>query len=71
MMSQLNGYFDGKEGKSSKWLQSFLGLAFALIFPLAAGLLKLKLPIAEITTGFLFYSAAMQGVSYLQERKTK
>ncbi|MCX6035245.1 MAG: hypothetical protein NTV38_09770 [Chloroflexi bacterium] len=69
MMSPLEGYFDGKEGKSSKRLQSFLGLLAALVFPLVAGLLKLKLPIAEITTGFLIYSAGMQGVSVWQESK--
>jgi hypothetical protein len=68
-MSKQDGYFDGTGGKSSKRLQSFLGLLAAVIFPVICGWLKLNLPIAEITTGFLIYSAAMQGVSYLQEKK--
>lgn len=66
-----DGYFDGVGGKSSKRLQSFLGLLAALLFPVIAGLLKLDLPIAEITTGFLIYSAAMQGVSMYQETRKK
>ena len=38
MMSPLEGYFDGKEGKSSKRLESFLGLLAALVFPLAGAI---------------------------------
>lgn len=62
------GLIDGVGGKSSKRLGSLLGLVAALLFPFLAGLLQLKVPIAEITTAFLVYSAALQGVSYLQER---
>lgn len=67
-----DGYFDGVGGKSSKRLQSFLGLLAALLFPIIAGLLNLetRLPIAELTSAYLFYSAAMQGVSMYQEAKT-
>ena len=69
-MAEQDGYFDGVGGKSSKRLQSFLGLLAALGFPLVSGVLKLDtLPIAEITTGFLIYSAALQGVSMYQETK--
>jgi hypothetical protein len=71
MPTQPEGFFDGVGGKSSKRLQSFLGLVAALVFPLVAALLKLegKLPVGEITTAFLVYSAALQGVSYIQEQK--
>ncbi len=71
MATQPDGFFDGVGGKSSKRLQSFLGLLAALVFPLVAALLKLeaKLPVGEITTAFLVYSAALQGVSYIQEQK--
>jgi ABC-type uncharacterized transport system permease subunit len=69
MAVQKDGFLEGKEGWSSKRLGSMLGLAAALLFPFIAGLLKLKIPIAEITTAFLVYSAALQGVSYLLERK--
>lgn len=66
-----DGYFDGVGGKSSKRLQSFLGLLAALVFPILCALLKLeaKLPVGEITSAFLIYSAAMQGVSMYQETK--
>jgi len=69
MASQPVGFFSNSEGKSSKRLQSFLGLLAALIFPLVCGAFNLKLPVAEITTGFLTYSALMQGVSVYQEVK--
>lgn len=65
------GILDGPEGKSSKRLLSLLGLAAALLFPILVGFFKLKLPVAELSGAFLVYSAAMQGVSYLQERKKK
>ncbi|MDD5375741.1 hypothetical protein [Acidithiobacillus sp.] len=64
-----DGFFDGVGGKSSKRLGSLLGLAAALLFPFIAGLTNLKVPIAEITTAFLVYSAALQGVSMYQETK--
>lgn len=63
------GFFDGVEGKSSKRLQSFLGLVAALIYPLVAGLLKLNGSTVAICSAFLAYSAAMQGVSMYQEAK--
>jgi hypothetical protein len=66
-------YLDGVGGKSSKRLQSFLGLIAALAMPVVLGFVqmwtKVKFPVAELVTAFLVYSAAMQGVSYLQERK--
>jgi ABC-type uncharacterized transport system permease subunit len=66
-------YLDGAGGKSSKRLQSFLGLVAALLSPIVLGFVqmwtKVKFPVAEIVTAFLVYSAALQGVSYLQERK--
>ena len=70
-MAEQDGYFDGVGGKSSKRLQSFLGLVAALVFPLIAALLKLegKLPVGEIVTAFLVYSAGLQGISYIQEQR--
>jgi len=69
MAVQKGGLLDGVGGTSSKRLGSLLGLAAALLFPFIAGLLNLKVPVGEITTAFLVYSAALQGVSYLQEKK--
>ena len=68
-MVQPGGLIDGVGGKSSKRLGALLGLGAALVFPFIAGLLKLQVPVAEITASFLVYSAALQGVSYLQEKK--
>lgn len=71
VVPKVDGYFDGAGGKSSKRLQSFLGLVAGLVFPLVAGLLKIAddVPVGVITSGFLVYSAAMQGVSMYQETK--
>lgn len=63
------GILDGPGGKSSKRLGSLIGLGAALVFPLLVGLLKLDLPVAELTIAFLGYSAALQGVSMIAERK--
>lgn len=63
------GFLSGSEGKSSKRLSALLALGAALLFPVIAGLLKLETPTTEITIAFLVYSAAMQGVSYLSEKK--
>jgi len=67
-MTKPDGFLDGAGGKSSKRLQSFLGLLAALLFPVLCGVFDLKVPVAEITASFLVYSAALQGVSYLQEK---
>ena len=68
MATKVDGFLDGAGGKSSKRLQSFLGLLAALLFPVLCGVFDLKVPVAEITASFLVYSAALQGVSYLQEK---
>lgn len=70
-VSNDGGLIDGVGGKSSKRLGSLVGLGAALVFPLLVGLLKLELPVAELTVSFLVYSAALQGVSMIQERLGK
>lgn len=68
-----DGFFDGVGGKSSKRLQSFLGLVAALVAPFVIGVVEkwtgTKYPVGEIVTAFLVYSASMQGVSFYQEQK--
>jgi hypothetical protein len=63
------GLIDGVGGKSSKRLGSLVGLGAALVFPLLVALLKLNLPVVELTIAFLTYSAALQGVSTIAEKK--
>ena len=54
---------------SSKRVQSFIGLAYALILPVLNGTFSWTgVPVAEICAMFLTYSAAMQGVSALAEK---
>lgn len=72
-VEKVDGFFDGVGGKSSKRLQSFLGLVAALVAPFVLGAVQkwtgAKYPVGEIVTAFLVYSAAMQGVSFYQETK--
>jgi|WetSurMetagenome_2_1015567.scaffolds.fasta_scaffold30098_5 hypothetical protein len=63
---------DESNDKSSKRLQSFIGLVSAIAMPFVAGFIKkqfgVDIPITEITLTFLLYSAAMQGVVLLSEK---
>jgi hypothetical protein len=63
---------DGYNDKSSKRLQSFIGLFAAIAMPFIAGIIKevfkIDIPVVEITLTFLVYSAAMQGVVLVSER---
>jgi hypothetical protein len=63
---------DAYNDKSSKRLQSFIGLLAAIAMPFVAGFIKktfsVDIPIAEITLTFLLYSAAMQGVVLMSEK---
>ena len=68
-VSQPGGILDGVGGKSSKRLGALVGLGAALVFPILVGLLKLDLPVAELTIAFLGYSAALQGVSMIAEKR--
>ena len=63
------GLIDGVGGKSSKRLGSLIGLGAALLCPILVGLLKLNLPVTELTIAFLTYSAALQGVSMIAEKR--
>jgi len=63
---------DASNDKSSKRLQSFIGLLAAIAMPFIAGFVKqqfsVDIPVTEITLTFLLYSAAMQGVVLMSER---
>lgn len=67
-----DGFLDGKGGKSSKRLLSVVSLLLAFLTPFIAGLIfkwaKIELPTGVMMGTLLAYSAAMQGVSYLQEK---
>ncbi len=69
-MALPGGVLDGPGGKSSKRLSALLALGAAISLSFVAGFFKMKdLPVVELVIAFLTYSAAMQGVSYLSERK--
>lgn len=63
---------DAYNDKSSKRLESFIGLLAAVAMPFIAGIIKkvfaVDIPMVEITTTFLLYSAAMQGVVLMSEK---
>jgi hypothetical protein len=54
---------------SSKRTESLLGLIYAMILPLLAGIFGWTgVPVAEISGAFLIYSAAMQGIAYFNDK---
>jgi hypothetical protein len=55
---------------SSKRVQSFVALIYAMLLPPFAGIFGwgATLPIAELVVTFLVYSAAMQGISYINDK---
>lgn len=63
------GLLDGAGGKSSKRLSALMALGAAFLFPLLNGIFKLGMPVVELTTAYLVYSAALQGITYLQDKK--
>jgi len=54
---------------SSKRTQSLLALVYAMLLPILAGWFTWTgYPTAEVSGAFLIYSAAMQGISYFNDK---
>ena len=66
----MKGFLDGEGEHSSKRLQSIIALGLAGVTAVIALVFKFDGYLAGGMVGsFLLYSAAMQGVSYLAEKK--